>query len=458
MEETKVKKKVMNEKKEVQPEAIDEETLTCAMRANFSVFREQADSLTLEGVRRALEKELKLKKFALDAQKKFIKQCLSECFDAATNENVSKSSGETGEEIVTSTKEETLDFSEKLQPHQELKGVDQEEELQGSPVLGLLAEVDGAPNDAEKTEGVLNVKALSEDIIKKAVIKKASYFRTNSEKITLAGARRLLEEDLKLDKHALDPYKKLVKEQLDKVLQSSGDTEPTSGVKNKKRKKVSCEGSSESLDNVDEEEVKPEKKVEVKSKRRKKVSYEGSSESLDSMDEEEVKPKKKVPPKLKIQKSETPKNEASTQIYGKHVEQLKAVIKSCGMSVPPSIYKRAKQAPETKREAFLIKELEEMLKKEGLSANPSEKEIKAVKKQKQRTKELEGIDLSNIVSSSRRRSTSSFFPPPKPKVSVSSDDGEDDEDGEGEDDNSDDDENDSDDGNETENAEDSNSE
>ena len=47
-------------------------------------------------------------------------------------------------------------------------------------------------------------------------------------------------------------------------------------------------------------------------------------------------------------------------------------------------------------------------------------EIKEVKRKKARAKELEGIDLSNIVSSSRRRSTSSYTspPPPKPKVPV----------------------------------------
>lgn len=42
-------------------------------------------------------------------------------------------------------------------------------------------------------------------------------------------------------------------------------------------------------------------------------------------------------------------------------------------SVPPSVYKRVKQAPENKRESHLIKELEEILSKEGLSANPSDK-------------------------------------------------------------------------------------
>lgn len=96
------------------------------------------------------------------------------------------------------------------------------------------------------------------------------------------------------------------------------------------------------------------------------------------------------------------KKEVSTPAYGKRVEHLKAVIKSCGMrfdflppflsldvslltdlftwfifchSIPPSIYKKVKQVPENKREAQLIKELEGILSKEGLSSNPSEKGI-----------------------------------------------------------------------------------
>jgi hypothetical protein len=46
-----------------------------------------------------------------------------------------------------------------------------------------------------------------------------------------------------------------------------------------------------------------------------------------------------------------------------------------------------------------------------------------VKKRKERAKDLEGIDTSNIITSSRRRS--SFIPMPVPKVEADSDDDED---------------------------------
>lgn len=42
-------------------------------------------------------------------------------------------------------------------------------------------------------------------------------------------------------------------------------------------------------------------------------------------------------------------------------------------SVPPIVYKKAKQVPDNKREDFIIKELEKILEKEGLSTKPDEK-------------------------------------------------------------------------------------
>ena len=69
-------------------------------------------------------------------------------------------------------------------------------------------------------------------------------------------------------------------------------------------------------------------------------------------------------------------------------------------------------------------------------------EIKEVRKKKERAKELEGIDTSNIVSSTRRRSTASYVAPPKPKIPVESESEEsEDEDDEDDDDDEDNDEN-----------------
>lgn len=82
-------------------------------------------------------------------------------------------------------------------------------------------------------------------------------------------------------------------------------------------------------------------------------------------------------------------------------------------------------------------------------------EIKEVKKKKERARELEGIDMSNIVSSSRRRSAMSFVPPPKPKIPDESESGdsEDSDDEDNDSDDSDDEDNEEDDGNDDGDAE-----
>ncbi|XWS23765.1 hypothetical protein CRYUN_Cryun28dG0043300 [Craigia yunnanensis] len=297
-----------------------------------------------------------------------------------------------------------------------------------------------------------------------------------SNKVTMAGLRRLLEEDLKLDKYTLDPYKKFITEQLDKVLKSCEVSSPANEVKKKNLKKNSqsktskmaskkvnsassgCESDEEEEDEgeEEEEEVKPRKitpKGKIKNseglKKRKIPTKEAEmpskkrskhTESItdDNSDEEDSGSVSDDGRSQSSAAKAVKRKEISAPVYGKHVENLKSVIKSCGISVPPLIYKRVKQVPENKREAHLIKELEEILSKEGLSANLSEKEIKEVRKRKERAKELEGIDTSNIVSSSRRKSTTSFVAPPKPKIPDVSDDDEseesDEDDGDGDDD------------------------
>ncbi|MCL7021658.1 hypothetical protein MKW94_002376 [Papaver nudicaule] len=444
-------------KKKMEQGSDFEKQITTAMKARVGHFKDQADSLTLEGVRRLIEKDLGMETFALDVHKRFVKNCLQECFDSANQENASKSSEET-----TERKGEKQELTEVLPT--KVSNSEDEEKTRGSPVMGLLAGDETKQNKVEDNHIDKSEKAPTEETIKNAIKKRASYFRANSAHVTLAGVRHLLEEDLKLEKNALNPFKKFVSAELDKVLQAE-IAEPANKGKNKKAKKesnikksakVSSDGTSDSSeseveevdDDDEDEEVKPKKKPtpkgkpqssggpknqkrpakETKTTSNKKMKLEepisegsndandggNTSDDVNSQSSAEVEHAKK-------------KKDVPIVVYGKRVEHLKSVIRSCGMSIPPSVYKRAKQAPESKRETYLIKELEDMLAKEGLSTSPSEKEIKAVRKNKERTKELEGINPDNIVSSSRRRSSFNFTMPPKPKIESEEEEGSEDE-------------------------------
>ncbi|KAL5776965.1 hypothetical protein ACOSP7_009891 [Xanthoceras sorbifolium] len=449
--------------------------INVAMHSRVSHFKEQADSLTFEGVRRLLEKDLGLEPFALDVNKRFVKQCLLECLDGADDDNASKNPRETAEQNVSSTK-----GVKTPEGHQSTKDVkepcsEDAEKTEDSPVLGLLTGHKTTKSENEESGGDLSKKLPSESIIKKAIRKRAAYVKANSEEVSMAGLRRLLEEDLKLVKYALDPCKQFISEALEEVMKSGEVLEPLAVDKkkhlkkispSKALKKVSSEGSSDSSDGEtgEEEEVKPKKKIVSK---RKMQNSEGLKKRKRPEKETKVRSKKQIKAAKMVSEDNSDaedsgivsesghsqssddkpakKKEVGTPAYGKRVEHLKTVIKSCGMSVPPSVYKKVKQAPENKRESQLIKELESILSREGLSSNPSEKEIKEVRKRKERAKELEGIDMNNIVSSSRRRSTTSFVVPSKPKIPDESESGDsedtdnedEDSDGDGDEDNDD---------------------
>ncbi|RWR90139.1 eukaryotic translation initiation factor 5B [Cinnamomum micranthum f. kanehirae] len=453
-------------------EAKDMETeIKCAMRARVKDFNDQADSLTLEGVRRMLEKDMGLETFALDAHKRFIKQCLQECFESIDEANGSKNTSENSQQTVQSVKEDT-NPCEEPQMQKEAPGDEENGEESRDSVKKEISE-----HETEETQGPVSKSVPSKETIKNAIKKRASYFRANSATITLSGVRRLLEEDLKLEKKALDIHKSFINEQVDKVLEDA-DVESKKEVKKKCVKKAAIrgskvsakvkkgDGSEDSLDSIasisgDEEEIQPKRQTSQKGKAKKTEASKKRKRPSDEIESASSNGKNKPVVSITEKSSDADeggnasednnsqssaeenenvkkKSETSTTSYGKRVERLKSIIKSCGMSVPPSVYRKAKQAPESKREAYLIKEMEEILRREGLSTNPSEKEIKDVKRKKERAKELEGIDMSNIVSSTRRRSTSNFIVPPKPKVPVeSSDDEEEDSDDDDDDDGSD---------------------
>ncbi|KAF7114235.1 hypothetical protein RHSIM_RhsimUnG0093800 [Rhododendron simsii] len=361
-------------------------------------------SLTFEGVRRLLEEDLGLEKFALDVHKRFIKQCLLECLNGGDGENGSKSSAETVEKNVDTGKGEVAESLEKEQLKEDVKvpSSEDEEQMEDSPVMGLLTGNKKTKVQTKETQGVEKKEVPTESTIKEAIKKRASYLKANSDTVTMAGFRRLLEEDLELHKDTLFPFKKFITELVEKVLKSAKVSEPASMKKktsakksdSKASKKIYSERSSDSL-NSESEEIEDERKLKKKvapkkkipkseeprkrkrpvketkesSKKRSKLA-EASEENSDAeagrnaSEDDQSQSSAEKPAKTK---------EVATPAYGKRVEHLKSIIKSCGMSVPPVVYKKVKQVSENKREGFLVKELEDILSREGLSTDPSEK-------------------------------------------------------------------------------------
>uniref|UniRef100_A0ACD5WZQ9 Uncharacterized protein n=2 Tax=Avena sativa TaxID=4498 RepID=A0ACD5WZQ9_AVESA len=413
-----------------------------ALRARLPFFKKQADSLTLEGVRRTLEKDMGLEIKSLDAHKKFIRHCVDKVFSDCDNENTNDASEKAEAKNDNSSKE----GSEDAQPVSDKLSASADEQRARSSETEK--DPEGAKNQASGCD-------LSEAMIKKAIDKRASYFRENSESLTLLGVRRTLEEDLKLEKKALDVYKGFITDELDRVLvmqePENGRMDHSEKVARKDASQKTSKRSKRARQDSDTSELNdghsegedsdratmPKKRGAEKGKATKQQKKVTEEKTLST-------PKVKKVAKRDLDKStknkggnlaeednshssaeeDDKKRQQPAPAYGKQVEHLKSIIKSCGMSIPPSVYRRAKQAPESKREAGLIKELEDILEKEGLSSRPSEKEIKAVKKRKEREKDLEGIDMSNIITSSRRRSAS-FIPQPVPKIEADSDDDDD---------------------------------
>ncbi|CAA7042085.1 unnamed protein product [Microthlaspi erraticum] len=325
-------------------------------------LREKADSFTFESVRRLLEERMELEKYALDVHKSFVEEHLIKCLKDYANDAASENS----EEHVAKN-----DVRE-----EETGGDDDDEKTKGSPE-------NISKTVAEDTNNEGNREALMSDI-KRALRKRASYIKDSAETLTMLSLRRILEQDLDLEEESLDPFKKFISKELDEVLQipdaPNRSTKPAEKrVESTSSKELGSDENSESdaEDDLDDEEVAVEKTETRKRKnengeavsgkrKAKRIETDSQSDS-DGGDDTEMKAANgrfRKPLKIK---------EAATPVHGKRVEHLKSVIKSCGMSVPPALYRKVKKAPEEKREAALIEELEQILAKEGLSSYPSEK-------------------------------------------------------------------------------------
>lgn len=128
----------------------------------------------------------------------------------------------------------------------------------------------------------------------------------------MAGLRRLLEEDLKLEKFSLDPYKKLISQQLEEVI----DLSPESVIQASKVCFVRCltlcifvKVLKSSEDSKPANSAKKIVKKKPDAKASKKVSSEESSDASeeDEEHEDEIKPRKRSISKGKLQNFREPK-------------------------------------------------------------------------------------------------------------------------------------------------------
>nr|GMD17731.1 glutamic acid-rich protein-like isoform X1 [Ipomoea batatas] len=69
---------VVEDVKQEQKKGIDESQIEAALRSRLEHLKENANSFTLERVRRLIEKDLDIEKYAIDIHKRFIKQFLEE--------------------------------------------------------------------------------------------------------------------------------------------------------------------------------------------------------------------------------------------------------------------------------------------------------------------------------------------------------------------------------------------
>ncbi|CAM6015107.1 unnamed protein product [Sphagnum balticum] len=428
-------------------------SLSRALEARSSDLRKQADTLTLPGVRRLLEKDLQLKPHHLDAHKLLVKQLVDKLKNLE-KEKPKVESGKDGHELNKRLKvSENRDNSNK-------------DDVPTKAGVEEGRDEDGARSEKKQgAEGLTSEdKVDMEVLILNAVQKRSSEFRSQAESLTLSLVRRQLEQDLELNKGALDPHKQYIKKLVDELMSKEeeeaviekkeklADVE-TVEVKPRKRKVadvVETKPRMEKLGSVEMPEKKPKKgkvaDVEIKegrggAKHKQKVSKmisrqkvvsssddensSGESEGNKKLDDEE--------PAAEIDESDdgssfkkTHKTKKAVDVkpnYGKKVEQMKNIIKACGMAVPPIIYRKVKQAPEPEKEAILIRELEAILNREGLSVPASKEEIRSVRKRKEKLKDLEGIDTSNIIveSRGRRAAAANFFAPKYTEVADMSD-------------------------------------
>lgn len=143
-----------------------------------------------------------------------------------------------------------------------------------------------------------------------------------------------------------------------------------------------------------------EEKDEVEDEQ-EELSQESEEESEDEglVESRPVTVVKKKAKKSKAKSTAAKQKPASstTGLSSKSISKAKKVLKEASIRIPPNIYKKNKTLVE------LESALEALLEKHGLSFNSSKKIIRKVKKRLEIERDMDGIDMSNVIHGSKRQ-------------------------------------------------------
>lgn len=273
---------------------------------------------------------------------------------------------------------------------------------------------------------------VAEEEIKQAVESRKVFFLNNLETMTMKQVRRVLEEDLELPQKSLDRQKDRIAEMIDELLATSKELVATVAVAPDKPAKQASAGQRAGKPRTTVPPKAKREKVATAPRKRAQPAKRGKgrkNDSEDDNDDEEGDSDDWQKPKLKRrgggarsdndseqdEEEEEERQDAGARkarkrteaaapgrrektAHSVQVDKLKRVCQDAAIRVPPTVYSRHRGDDDA-----LCRALEELLHRYGLSVNSSTDQIRRARREIETSRELDGIDLGNIIGERPRR-------------------------------------------------------
>ncbi|KAL0040660.1 hypothetical protein WJX79_000885 [Trebouxia sp. C0005] len=190
--------------------------------------------------------------------------------------------------------------------------------------------------------------SVSDEALKDALKQRRKYIETNLDNLTMKTCRKLLEEDLGLPAKSLAGRKEFIQKYVDKIIAHQ----------------ASKQAKASSVTNLDAASAPAKKKQKAAAQQESELQEDGKDMSQQA----------KAQPRT-----------------SKTIDKVKRIAKAATIKIPPSMYVKSKSLDEVESD------MEALLSKHGLSLDCSSHEISKAAARLAKERDLEGIDVSNIV-------------------------------------------------------------